>query len=144
MIKKEQCGPLTVAAVLALTDNDYGPALGILALPGVAALALPVWLRFRVPDPARYEPRHPDTTHPKTQPSGTQRSHPATLPPAFWMYCAFTATTMIGFATFGVLSFHMVTRGAWGTARLNRHAHARHRRCHSRRILLGHLRDRCG
>ncbi len=27
------------------------------------------------------------------------------------MYCAFTATTMTGFATFGVLSFHMVSRG---------------------------------
>ncbi|MGB3354373.1 MAG: MFS transporter [Mycobacterium sp.] len=104
-------GPLTVAAVLALTDNDYGPALGILALPGAAALALLVWLRLRVPDPARYEPQLPDTTHPKAGLTGEHRTRPDSLPTAFWMYCAFTSTTMIGFATFGVLSFHMVARG---------------------------------
>ena len=56
-------GPLTVAGVLALTGDDYGPALGILALPGVAALALLVWLRLRVPDPAGYEPTR-SITHP--------------------------------------------------------------------------------
>lgn len=38
-------GPLTVAGVLAITGNDYGPALGVLALPGVATLVLLVWLR---------------------------------------------------------------------------------------------------
>ncbi|MEV7205303.1 MULTISPECIES: hypothetical protein [unclassified Streptomyces] len=44
-------GPLVVASVLALTRGDYGPALGVLALPGVAVLGLLVWLRARVPDP---------------------------------------------------------------------------------------------
>ena len=57
-------GPLTVAGVLALTGDDYGPALGILALPGVAALALLVWLRLRVPDPAGYEPETRSISHP--------------------------------------------------------------------------------
>jgi MFS family permease len=103
-------GPLTVAGVLAVTDNDYGPALGVLALPGTAALALLVWLRLRVPDPARYEPHSPEP-HPSSEIPGPQRTRPRPLPAAFWMYCAFTATTMIGFATFGVLSFHMVSRG---------------------------------
>ncbi|WP_307070314.1 MFS transporter [Streptomyces sp. B3I8] len=42
-------GPLTVAGVLALTGGDYAPALGVLALPGVAAVALLLWLRARVP-----------------------------------------------------------------------------------------------
>ncbi len=100
-------GPLTVAGVLAVTGNDYGPALGVLALPGVAALALLVWLALRVPDPARYESDHDATPPPTVKPEGT----PAPLPAAFWAYSAFTATTMVGFATFGVLSFHMVTRG---------------------------------
>jgi len=103
-------GPLTVAAVLALTGNDYGPALGILAIPGVAALALLIWLVLRVPDPARYEP-HAAAVPPTAPVASTPRPRPAPLPAAFWAYCAFTATTMIGFATFGVLSFHMVTRG---------------------------------
>lgn len=109
-------GPLTVAAVLALTDDDYGPALGVLAIPGVAALALLIWLVMRVPDPARYEP-HAAAAAPPTAPvANTSRPRSAPLPAAFWAYCAFTATTMIGFATFGVLSFHMVTRGILSAA----------------------------
>ncbi|CAA0127346.1 Uncharacterised protein [Mycolicibacterium vanbaalenii] len=104
-------GPLTVAGVLAVSGNNYGPALGVLALPGVAALALLVWLALRVPDPARYESDRDATSPPAATSAGTPTERPAPLPAAFWAYSAFTATTMIGFATFGVLSFHMVTRG---------------------------------
>lgn len=92
-------GPLTVAAVLA-ASGGYGPALGVLALPGIAALAVLVWLRARVPDPAAYE-------------TGTEPRHTlerTRLPRAFWVYAAFTAMTMAGFATFGVLAFHLVER----------------------------------
>jgi MFS family permease len=106
-------GPLTVAGVLALTGDDYGSALGVLALPGVAALTLLVWLRMRVPNPTRYEhvPGPSHTPRQTTGPSDTRHQRHAPLPHAFWVYCSFTATTMVGFATFGVLSFHMVTRG---------------------------------
>ncbi|MET7853365.1 MFS transporter [Streptomyces avermitilis] len=48
-------GPLLVAGVLALTGNDYGPALGVLAVPGIAVLLLLFRLRARVPDPEAYE-----------------------------------------------------------------------------------------
>jgi len=104
-------GPVTVAGVLAATGDDYAPALGVLAIPGVGALALLVWLLLRVPDPAAYEAR------PSADPSPTGdrlAAGPARRPPlptAFWAYCAFTAITMVGFSTFGVLSFHMVTNG---------------------------------
>lgn len=96
-------GPLTVAAMLALTGGDYAPALGVLALPGAATLALLVWLRLRVPEPASYEP-------------GAARAHPTRgdagrLPAVFWRYCGFVALTMIGFTTFGLVSFHLVNRG---------------------------------
>jgi MFS family permease len=33
------------------------------------------------------------------------------MPRRFWIYSVFTAATMIGFATIGVLSFHMVAAG---------------------------------
>lgn len=92
-------GPLTVAGMLALTGGNYGPALGVLALPGVAVLAVLVWLRARVPDPAAYEP----------EPARESTAAEARLPRAFWVYAGFTAATMAGFATFGVLSFHLVT-----------------------------------
>lgn len=38
------------------------------------------------------------------------------MPRQFWIYSVFTAATMLGFATFGVLSFHMVARGLLPTA----------------------------
>ncbi|GAB7183927.1 MJ1317 protein [Kitasatospora sp. Ki12] len=95
-------GPLTVAGVLAVTGG-YGPALGVLAVPGVAALALLLWLRARVPEPARYEPA-------ATRPADGEAGRRARLPRAFWVYAAFTAATTTGFATFGVVSFHLVHR----------------------------------
>jgi MFS family permease len=97
-------GPLTVAGILAITRNDYAPALGVLALPGVATLALLVWLRFRVPDPESYEASH-------AAPDDPAAPRLWALPTKFWLYCGFVAITMTGFATFGLLSFHMVTRG---------------------------------
>jgi hypothetical protein len=95
-------GPLVVAGMLALTCGDYGPALAVLALPGVAVLGLLVWLRARVPDPEVYE-REVTASTDEPAPEGH-------LPAAFWTYAAFTAATTTGFATFGVLSYHLVER----------------------------------
>ena len=96
-------GPLVVAGMLAVTGGDYGPALGVLAIPGVAVLGLLVWLRARVPDPEAYEREvAPDT--------GEAAEGDGRLPAAFWTYAAFTAATTAGFATFGVLSYHLVER----------------------------------
>ncbi|WP_259370481.1 MFS transporter [Streptomyces sp. SCUT-3] len=117
-------GPLVVAAVLAAGGDDYGPALGVLAAPGVLVLGLLAWLRWRVPDPASYE------TAPAPAPAGARAGAPGAeaseapaggapdaaaartgpLPRAFWVFAAFTAMTTAGFATFGVLSFHLVER----------------------------------
>ncbi len=93
-------GPLVVAGMLAITGVQYGPSLAVLALPGVIALGLLVWLRSRVPRPMDFEvsPRHVPANQLPV----------ARLPRAFWLYAAFTATTMLGFATFGLISFHIV------------------------------------
>ncbi|MGJ5756373.1 sugar phosphate permease [Streptomyces puniciscabiei] len=103
-------GPLLVAGVLALTGNDYGPALGVLAVPGIAVLLLLFRLRARVPDPEAYE-REMTAAAPRT-PAGRE----GRLPRAFWTYAAFTAATTTGFATFGVLSYHLVQRHLLSTA----------------------------
>ncbi|MBY6386604.1 MFS transporter (plasmid) [Rhodococcus erythropolis] len=107
-------GPLVVALVLAITGGDYGPALGILALPGVGVIAMLVWLRARVPDPVLYEIPHRTEPGEETNPdhlAHAPRTHWwQSLPESFWVYSGFSAATMIGFATFGVLSFHLVAR----------------------------------
>ncbi|CPV92004.1 Major facilitator superfamily [Mycobacteroides abscessus] len=97
-------GPLLVAGMLALTHVNYLPTFAVLAVPGGATLLLLFWLRRRVPHPERYE--HDDYIR-----GAADRPHKLSLPLSFWLYSGFTAITMIGFATFGVLSFHMVQRG---------------------------------
>ncbi|MEV0184792.1 MFS transporter [Streptomyces sp. NPDC050625] len=99
-------GPLLVAGVLALTGNDSGPALGVLAVPGIAVLLLLFRLRARVPDPEAYER---GVTAAAPPPAPPERRH-GRLPRAFWTYAGFTAATTTGFATFGVLSYHLVQR----------------------------------
>jgi MFS family permease len=120
-------GPLAVAGVLAVTGNDYTPALLVLAVPGVVAFALVVWLCVRVPRPALYElDRETATSTPAGVTAGVTVGTAETaavpvvpsgaLPGAFWAYAAFAGLTMIGFATFGVLSFHLVTAGLLSAA----------------------------
>lgn len=93
-------GPLVVAGMLAITGVQYGPSLAVLALPGVLVLGLLVWLRSRAPSPMDFEVV-PQPTRAPAEPMGR-------LPRAFWLYAGFTATTMVGFATFGLISFHIV------------------------------------
>ena len=116
-------GPLAVAGVLAVTGNDYTPALLVLAVPGVVAFALVVWLCVRVPRPALYElDRETATSTPAGVTAGTVETATVpvapsgALPGAFWAYAAFAGLTTIGFATFGVLSFHLVTAGLLSAA----------------------------
>jgi MFS family permease len=120
-------GPLAVAGVLAVTGNDYTPALLVLAVPGVVAFALVVWLCVRVPRPALYElDRETATSTPTDVTAGVTVGTAETaavpvvpsgaLPGAFWAYAAFAGLTTIGFATFGVLSFHLVTAGLLSAA----------------------------
>lgn len=121
-------GPLLVAAVLAATGDDYRPALLALAVPGAAALGLVVLLRVRVPTPARYEsdlPVGPAAAgaggEPPAGADGEGEANSAArgrLPRAYWVYAAFTALTTLGFATFGVLSYHFVTAGVLTTAQV--------------------------
>lgn len=103
-------GPLLVAGMLWLTGDDYGVSLLVLAVPGVALVALVLWLRRQVPDPAAFE------DHPTPHASPGSLEHADRLPGRFWAYAAFTGLTMAGFATFGVLSFHLVTTGLLAAA----------------------------
>ena len=99
-------GPLAVAAMLFGFGGDFGPTLALLAIPGAGVLMLLFWLRARVPEPARYEV----AANPVGKPAVTQ-GFLRSLPASFWKYSGFSAATMVGFTTFGVLSFHQVKQG---------------------------------
>ena len=137
-------GPLAVAALLTATGNDYRVALGILIIPGLAAIGVLLALRHRVPRPAIYEqlhaeqaqqdPRQDEPTQQNSQrawknqqnqqtesdvalsiatksKSAVAKTQRATLPGVFWAYSTGCAVVLIGVATFGVVSYHIVSTG---------------------------------
>jgi MFS family permease len=96
-------GPLVVAAMVAISGYRLG--FGVLVVPAIATLVLLAWLRRAVPNPGGYEdsPREPVSVNPVAA-AGRRFSA------RFWAYTAFTAMTMLGYATFGVLSYHLQVR----------------------------------
>ncbi|MFF2344698.1 MFS transporter [Pseudarthrobacter sp. NPDC058119] len=110
-------GPLLVGAALALSGS-YGPGFLLLAVPGLAAMLILFRLRRRVPDPALFEPADalaagplPDDTGPVPGAAGAVSGKAAPMPRQYWLYAAFSSLTMFGYATFGLLSFHLVATG---------------------------------
>ncbi|MBT2548979.1 MFS transporter [Arthrobacter sp. ISL-65] len=94
-------GPLLVGLMIAVSGYQLG--FGVLAIPGALALIAVLLLRRAAPDPARYD------TQPVSEPVATpgQISGRVPLPARFWWYSAFTAVSMFGFSTFGVISYHL-------------------------------------
>ncbi len=93
-------GPLVVAAIIAL--RGYRASLLALAVPGLAALCVLAWLRRAVPQPQSYETQDSAAGAP---PGAAAADAP--LSREFWLYSAFTAASMLGFATFGVIAYHL-------------------------------------
>jgi MFS family permease len=89
-------GPLLVAAMVAISGYRLGFA--VLAVPGVLALLAVTRLRAAAPHPEDYQTA---ATAPGRAPAE------AGFPRRFWLYAAFTALTMTGFATFAVLAYHL-------------------------------------
>jgi MFS family permease len=96
-------GPLLLAAVLALHEDDYRLAFGVLVVPGVVVLGVLFWLRARVPDPLAYEDG--PAKGPAT-PNLAQR-----LPARFWWYVGTVALLSCGVASFPLLAFHATRTG---------------------------------
>jgi MFS family permease len=94
-------GPLLVGLMIAVSGYQLG--FGVLAIPGAAALVAVLLLRRAAPDPARYD------THAVSEPVAVpgQVRVRVPLPARFWWYSAFTAVSMFGFSTFGVISYHL-------------------------------------
>lgn len=98
-------GPLVVAAMIAISGYRLGFA--VLAIPAAASLVVLAVLRLRAPHPEAYETVTADGQ--ETKNVGEQGGRPQ-LSARFWGYSAFTALTMLGYATFAVLAFHLQVR----------------------------------
>jgi MFS family permease len=100
-------GPLAIAAFLWL-GGSLQMSFAMLAIPGCAALIVLLRLRLSAPDPAAYDPT--------VAVSEAKRLRLGRgLPPGFWLYAAFSAATMFGFATWGILAYHLVARDVVST-----------------------------
>lgn len=95
-------GPLLIAGTLWL-GGDYRVAFGLLAIPGACALVALTRLRRQAPDPMEWEPE-------AQLPEKKRLRLECGLPRQFWLYGAFSATTMLGFSTWAVLAFHLSHR----------------------------------
>jgi MFS family permease len=94
-------GPLLVGLAVAVSGYQLG--FGVLAVPGALALAAVLLVRRAVP-----APEHFDTDAARVQPQGADTTTKSVaLPATFWWYSAFTAASMFGFSTFGVISYHL-------------------------------------
>jgi MFS family permease len=94
-------GPLVVAAMLA-AHHSYEAGFAILAIPGALAMLTLGYLRRQVPQPSAYDPTVDAKQAKPVALRGFSRR--------FWQYSAFTAATLAGFATFGVLGYHLQHR----------------------------------
>src|SRR3954454_11279971 len=84
-------GPLVIAAILAL-GGSFRLSFALLAVPGAAAMVVLFRLRAAAPDPRVFEPE-------VSLPESKKLRLDVHLPTKFWIYSAFSALTMLGFAT---------------------------------------------
>lgn len=100
-------GPLVMAAMIAL--GDFRAAFRVLLIPGLGALAVLAWVRRKVPRPQDYYEGE-ESRSAAAVPSESAAQPAPPLPRLFWRYSAFTALSMMGFTTFGVISYHLEVR----------------------------------
>jgi MFS family permease len=100
-------GPLLVAGMVAISGYRLGFA--VLAVPGALAIAALAWLRRAAPVPAHYEADAAGVGAARAGAGGGQTAG-AGFSRRFWRYSAFTALSMAGFATFGLLGYHLQVR----------------------------------
>lgn len=95
-------GPLVVAGLVALYAEQW-VGLAALAVPGVVAMVVLLWIRQHVPDLSVYD-EPGQAVRPAPRPAGARQR----LPASFHLLALSCALSTLGLMTFGVISFHLV------------------------------------
>jgi MFS family permease len=105
-------GPLLVAAVVAVAGGIWA-GMAVLAVPGAIAMALLVWIRARVPDPAVYDGslNDADDSNPQSRRGWFADARGAGLPREFFVYAVAASLMTGGLVTFGIISYHLTVAG---------------------------------
>ena len=105
-------GPIVVAGVIALTTVLW-PAFAVLAIPGIAAIALLTVIRARVQDVGVYErDAAPLVASPGESDVVPRADAPVPrLPKTFYPFAAAAFAANAGLVTYGLISFHVTTAG---------------------------------
>ncbi|MGH3322292.1 MAG: MFS transporter [Streptosporangiaceae bacterium] len=96
-------GPLIVAGMVALSGG-FRAGFAVLTIPAMLLVVVILTVRFAAPAPSRYE--QPE----ETRPTSAAETAGERFPRRFWVYAAFAGLTMLGFATFAVLAYHLQVR----------------------------------
>jgi len=97
-------GPLLVAGVVAVSGAIWAGML-VLAIPGIAAMAVLLWVRVMVPRVDLDEPVQP--ARPEERRGWFSDAVGAHLPRTFFLYATAASLTTGGLVTFGVISYHL-------------------------------------
>ncbi len=92
-------GPLIFTTSLALTGG-YRQGFRVMWIPAILTVVIAFYVRHKVPNPKMLEENLPKT---KILHVNFQKS----LPNVFWLYAAFTFITVLGFANFPIIAYHL-------------------------------------
>jgi MFS family permease len=96
-------GPLLFSAGLAL-QGGYALGFHMMWVPALLTVAVVLLTRLKFPDPASLEDDDPG----QGKEAGAETQG---LPRRFWLYALFTFFSVLGFASFQLISYHLQTKG---------------------------------
>ncbi len=117
-------GPLLLSGAL-IIRGGFRPGFALLLIPALLSLTVLALTQRRFPDPSAMEPEEirakPEEIGAKPEEAGAKQDEPAGEPEKqqgkeragrrlsreFWLYMAFSAVAVLGFAHFQVISYHL-------------------------------------
>ncbi|MDQ7096358.1 MFS transporter [Desulfosporosinus sp. PR] len=91
-------GPLIFTTSLALTGG-FKSGFTVMWVPALLTVVIALYVRHKVPEPKMLEENLPETK--------SLTNSPESLPRVFWVYAVFTFVSVVGFANYQIISYHL-------------------------------------